>query len=182
MSIIEDKDRAERKAKKLVIQSRGAAKKRRAKLKGKWLEVSGNEFSFLDLETSLAVWTDSQRRRVAAHPEEVASTVSEASSSLEQFSKFLSEIEIVHGFCFAYGWERTGAFIINVKGIADHLSELMFMFEDELEFYSHDFTRAFALSGDRTGTGENLNSLSVGVKGADWDEKWEKGQNSCRTR
>lgn len=170
--------RAERVVKKLVIKHRMNRKKQRNILNNEWRKISGAELSFLELEPTLAIWSHLRSRHILCENSIIKKFVSDDIREdvmlyLNEFAHILARFGAVYGICFAYQWDVTGAFLINLKEVAENLNDFMFICEDEVKFYSADFTKAILLSGDRTGTGDQLNELKVSVLGADWGNVWK---------
>lgn len=168
--------KAKRTAKKLALQNRLAAKKRQAAL----VNDFGAKFNFLDAETTIAIKFATSGNGLW-NPNfpysgfKPYSVEQDFSGYLTRFSRCFTNIDNLSGFCFPLDWAVTGAFIIELNELMKNLDSYMFDFDDKMRFFSPDLTKAIILEGNRSGTGDQLNELSVSVLGEDWIEKWRKG-------
>lgn len=165
MFTIENQNAAQRMARKLTIQTRIFAKEKRGKLQDKWSEFSKAQLLFLEPAPSLAIWSSHQRRQIAMNQKEIASSAIETEILLKTFSKGLCSHSPHYGYCFPYDWEVIGAIIVNIDSFCGCLDEIMYVVDDELYFCSENFKGGFKLAGDRTGSGGDLNSLSIMADG-----------------
>ena len=165
-------------ARKTLLQAQNKNKALKDKFRPRWNELTETECEFLDLETSLALWDAAISAHVvrkewsfsSLHSEEFTNDVM---SDIDDVCRRISLFDDVDGFCITYFWRKTGAILTNLSSITKNLNDLMFMCEDEIRFYSHDFKKALILEGDRTGSGDRLNYLSVSVSG-DWINAWQE--------
>jgi len=139
--------------------------------------------AFLDSETTLAIWAKANQKGFwnPSYPYSnftSLSVESDYNEYLENFAEIFADVSDFEGFCFPLDWAFTGAIVVELDELMRHLNAYMFSFEDEMRFFSTDFTKAIILQGDRSGSGEKLNELSVSVSGTDWLGKWKKGSES----
>lgn len=163
-------------AKKNALQSRIATKKRHASLENGF----GNKFEFLDAEATLAVWFEVNKKGLwnPNYPYsnfESYNVKKDFTDYLTHFSGKFENIKNFFGFCFPLDWAVTGAIILELDELMNNLDFYMFDFDDEMRFFSPDFNKAIILEGERSGSGDKLNELSVSVLGAEWIGMWEKG-------
>ena len=164
-------------ARKTLLQARNKNEALKDKFRPRWNELTETQCEFLDLETSLALWHVALKSGIVVkewsrslHTEEFEKHLM---PEVEDIGRRISTFEDVEGFCFTYFWRQTGAMLANLSSITKNFNELMFMCEDEIWFYSSDFKKALILEGDRTGSGDRLNNLSVSVSG-DWINAWQE--------
>jgi hypothetical protein len=164
-------------ARKILLQAQNKNKALRDRFCPTWNEFAENECEFLDLETSLALWDVAIHSGVARkewshfiHTEEFERDLR---AHVEDISRRISTFENIDGFCLTYFWRKTGAILTDLHSITKNFNELMFLCEDEINFYSSDFKKALLIEGDRSGSGDRLNYLSVSVSG-DWITAWQE--------
>lgn len=169
-------ERLQRKEKLVIIQSRNKAKNRRTDINGLLSAEGHSRLSFIGRDETFSLRSKFEDMHVLSELNEISDTTEKSAALLDCFSSFLSNLDEVEGVCFAYDWRNIGAFHIDTKSVFETLSALMLVLEDELDYCSHDFTGAFQLNGDRTGSGDRLNSLSVKILGSRWCEIWRESK------
>ena len=164
-------------ARKALLQARNKNEALKDRFRPRWNELTETECEFLDLETSLALWDAALNRGVvrkewsrSLHTEEFEKHLMPEAKTI---GRRISTFEDISGFCFTYFWRQTGAMLVNLSSITKNFNELMFTCEDEIWFYSSDFKKALILEGDRSGSGDRLNYLSVSLSG-DWINAWQE--------
>ena len=170
----------ERVARKILLQAQNKNKALQDKFRPKWNALTEAECEFLDLETSLALWDVAIHSYVArkewSHSIHTEEFERDLMPDVEDISRRISTFENINGFCLTYFWRKTGAIITDLHSISKNFNELMFLCEDEINFYSSDFKKALLIEGDRTGSGDHLNYLSVSVSG-DWVNAWQESSD-----
>ena len=164
-------------ARKILLQAQNQNTALQDRFRPKWRELAESECEFLDLETSLALWDvalhSSVARKEWSHCLKTEVFEREVVPDVEDISRRISAFENINGFCLTYFWRKTGAILTDLHSLAKNFNELMFLCEDEINFYSSDFKKALLIEGDRTGSGDRLNYLSVSVSG-DWINAWQE--------
>ena len=161
-------------AKKVLLQSPLKNKQSKDRIANEWKDVTGTYCQFLDLETSVAL------RNHAANfgfmyksnynylTKEFEGIVSD---NLPAIITDLENIDTDKCFLFHYSWQHTGVIVASMDAILLDLNRTLFFLEDELILVSSDFKKALIFDGDRTGSGDLLNYLSVSIAG-DWQIIW----------
>ena len=163
-------------ARKIFLQARNNNEALKDKFRTRWSKLTGTECEFLDLETSLAIWDVALRSGVAGKGSYSLNTEEfegEAADDVESISRRIEVIDSINGFCLTYFWRQTGAILTDLKTLTKNFNALMLLCEDEINFYSSDFKKALPIEGDRSGSGDRLNYLSVSVSG-DWVNPWQE--------
>lgn len=162
-------------AQRVLLQKRLHNKNTTKRISCELMNLGVSDFVFLDLETSVSLW-DKLAHSGLAHKSRSSFSTNEftgrVSESLPLISKFLSQYGSLYGFAFTYFWRNTGAMIIDIKSFQSNFNEQLFLLEDEITFVCPDFKKAIIIEGDRSGSGELLNYLSVSVAG-DLREAWK---------
>lgn len=170
----ESRDKALNVAKRVKLQTRLKTRKEQEK----FTKVFGEKISFLDPETSLALYNKINACHIwhsNFHYSNFASIEFEDNfrEKLEIISFCFSDTPETTGYCFPLGWSTSGAILIELSELMIKLNEYMFAFNDELKFYTPDFNKVIHLTGDRSGSWDRLNELSISVLGADWVKRIE---------
>lgn len=171
-------NKAIRNAKKITLQNRLRGKKRRNVLN----ELLKRDVSFLELEASLAIWSEIERKHLSRSTPYNGYVHFEVEDNFESYIRkmeaVLTNFGDSNGFCFMSDWESTGVAILDTMDLSDNLNAILLSHNDEISFFNADLNKAILFLGERTGSGDKLNELAVSVLGADWIEKWKKGSES----
>ncbi len=175
------RDNAVNTAKRVKLQTRLKTRSEQEKLE----KVFGKKISFLDQETSLALYNKINASHLW-HSKFCYSNFTTIEfeenfgTKLEMIAQCFSDNPETTGYCFPLSWSSSGAILIELSELISRLNEHMFAFNDELRFYTPDLTKVIHLTGERTGSWDQLNELSISVLGADWVRKIEKLNSSTK--
>lgn len=175
MNSLAQNDKTLRKSKKIALQNRMLGKKRRAAL----IQLLKKDVVFLELETSLSIWAEIERKHISGTTPYNGYVQIEVQDDFETYiqkmESVLLEFGELSGFCFTSNWKSTGVAILDSADLSDDLNSILLSNNDEVSFFNAELNKAILFFGDRSGSADKLNELSVSVLGADWVRKWEKG-------
>jgi len=159
---------AVRTARKIHIQNATAGKRKR----DVYNSVLDGEVSFLELDSSISLQNELANKHLTVptvyNQFSTFEILENFGAKLQLIGSHIAHLEEFSSFCFFYDWKCVGAAIIDSRKLGNMLSELMFESQDEIAIYSPELNKAVLLTGDRTGTGDILNQLSISIFGADW--------------
>ena len=161
-------------AKRIKLQARFNNRNEQERIR----KTIGDKISFLDPETTLALFNQINSSHIwhsSGQYSKFTSIEFEESfgDKLETIAKSFSDFSKTAGYCFPLNWFSSGVIIIELSELMNRLNDYMFAFDDEIKFYTSDLTKVMHLTGDRSGTWDQLNELSISVLGADWVKKVE---------
>ena len=175
MNRTDKNNRSLRNSRKITLQNRMFGEKRR----NAFSELVKQEVHFLDLETSVAIWDV----LITSHKLVPSPYNSYFQFDVEDnFESYVRKVETVladfgksNGFCFTYYWRSTGVAMLDAMDLCNNLNAILFSHNDEISFFNANLNKAILLLGDRIGSGDKLNELSISILGEAWVKKWKEG-------